>query len=43
MAASDIYSLLCILNFHRLEVNGIMRTHTHTYTHTHTHIQAVQG
>jgi hypothetical protein len=28
MAASEIYSLLHIINFQRLEVDGIMRTHT---------------
>jgi hypothetical protein len=33
MASSEIYSLLHIINFQRLEVNGIMRTHTgiHNY------------
>jgi hypothetical protein len=29
MAASVNNNLLCIINFQRLEVNGIMHTHTH--------------
>jgi hypothetical protein len=34
MATSEIYSLLHIINFQCLEVNGIMHTHTHTHTTT---------